>query len=76
MRIREDGKRGELADTLGSKELETLRLVSSGYLQHEVARVRGVNPQTVKNCLVTVRGKLRARTTAHAVATAKDRGLI
>jgi len=74
--VREDGKRGELVDTLGSKELETLRLMSLGYLYHEVAKVMGVRPQTVKNCLAVVRKKLNARTTAHAVAIAKDRGLI
>jgi len=76
MEVREDRKRGELVDTLGSRELETLRLMSSGYVYREVAEVMGISPQTVKNCLAVVRGKLNARTTAHAVAIAKDRGLI
>lgn len=76
MRVEEDGKRGESTDTLGSRELETLRLMSLGHLYHEVALAMGVSPQTVKNCLTVVRRKLDAHTTAHAVAIAKDRGLI
>lgn len=77
MIAREDGTRGELhSKELHPRELETLRLLSQGYTFKEIAVFMGIQWQTIKNRLTVVRSKLGARNTIHAVAIAKDRGLI
>lgn len=77
MGARNDGTRGELHSTeLYPREVETLRLLSQGYSQKEVASQMGVGWQTIKNRLTVIKDKLEAKNTTHAVAIAKDRGLI
>ena len=77
---RDDGTRGESpwspGDPLSAKETETLRLLAQGYTYDGIARIRKVSNQTVKNQMQAVYIKLGAHTRAHAVAIAKDRGLI
>lgn len=72
--------RGELPQLLGKPlsliELEVLILVSQGHPYSEIADMRKRSAQTVKNEGRAVMLKLGARNGAHAVAIAKDRGLI
>lgn len=62
--------------SLTPRELDILKLTSGGYSSIEVARELGIKSQTVRNQKVTINLKLGARTSAHAVAIAKDRGII
>lgn len=62
--------------TVSGCELETMRLAANGFCTKEIARQRGVSYATVNFQLDTVRDKLGARDTKHAVAILATRGLI
>lgn len=72
--------RGELPTLLGKPlsdvELEILKLLSQGYNYPEITDIRKRCLQTVKNEGLRLMQKLGACTAAHAVAIAKDKGLI
>jgi len=72
--------RGELPSLLGKPlteiELGILKLVSQGYFYPKIASMRKRCLQTIKNEGRTLQLKLGARNSAHAVAIAKDKGLI
>lgn len=61
---------------LSPRELRTLREYASGLLEREVAKKLRVTLPTVKSALHRVRHKLGARHIGHAIALAKERGLI
>lgn len=61
---------------LTSREVAVLKLVARGYTFKKVGRTLGNSERTVRNQMVSVRLKLRAHNSPHAVAIAKDRGLI
>lgn len=62
--------------TLTDRELEILRLLSSGARPAEVAEKLFVSIKTVKNHLTSVYAKLGVQTGAQAVAEAYRRGLV
>lgn len=64
------------SDRLTPRELEVLRLTALGYRNPEVATKLSVEAQTIKNHKHSIFLKLEARTSAHAVSIAKDKGLI
>ena len=61
---------------LTDRELDVLKLVAQGFTAGEIATSLGNKERTVRNQMESVRLKLRAHNSAHAVAIAKDRGLI
>ena len=61
---------------LSPRQTETLRHMADGMSIKQVARHSNIATDTVKKCLIIVRLKMGARTTAHAVALAKDSGLL
>lgn len=61
---------------LTSRELAVLKLVARGYTYKKIACTLGNKEKTVRNHMVTVRLKLRAHNSPHAVAIAKDKGLV
>jgi DNA-binding NarL/FixJ family response regulator len=61
---------------LTNRELEILRAASLGYTCKQIANHYHNVEQTIKNHMYHVRIKLKAINTPHAVAIAKDRGLI
>lgn len=61
---------------LTSRELAVLKLVARGYTCKKIARKLGTKERTVRNQVESVRLKLRAHNSPHAVAIAKDKGLI
>ena len=63
-------------DTLTPAETEILRYLSHGLSPDDVARLRVVSPETVRGQVKTLRARLAAKTTAHAVAIALRHGLI
>lgn len=71
-----DGTRGEMPMKLTERHLELLKLLSQGYTLVEVASAWSRRCSTVKNCSAGLRYRLGARSLTHAVAIAKDRGLI
>jgi len=61
---------------LTSRELEILKLTSQGYSSVDISRLFGTKGQTVRNQKVIICIKLGAKTSTHAVAVAKDRGIL
>lgn len=57
-------------------ELETLQNLSDGLSYNDIAVMREVAPDTIKKRAERVRKQLGAKNTVHAVAIAKERGLI
>lgn len=57
---------------LTDREREVLELLCLGYTNKEIAQACGTSPNTVRNQLVSVFGKLGASTRAEAVAIAKS----
>lgn len=47
-----------------------LQLIADGAMQHEIAEAFHIHPSTLKAELVTIRERLGARSTTHAVALA------
>lgn len=75
---RDDGTRGELSKPAkpSPRQLEILRLIAKGYSGPKAAEVLGIAYSTLKNHVTRLLWVLGAKTAAHAVAIAKDRGLI
>ncbi len=69
-------RRAEDAHPLTTRELEILRLVASGASNREIARQLTLSPQTIKNQLSIIYGKLGVSNRTEAVVAALDRGLI
>jgi DNA-binding NarL/FixJ family response regulator len=65
-----------LPEPLSTRELEILRLVSSGLSNKEIADNLVIAEGTVKNHLTSILGKLEARDRMQAVIKARDLGLI
>jgi DNA-binding CsgD family transcriptional regulator len=61
---------------LTDRELQTLRLVSRGMTEEDIARELGISPKTVGNHKRRIYAKLGVRTQTHAVATALRHGLL
>jgi len=62
--------------TLTLRQLEVLRLVSTGKTDKEIARVLGLSPRTVEMHVCHVLDTLHCRSRADAVRAAMARGLI
>lgn len=58
------------------RQAEVLEFVAQGFTNREIGARLGVIEQTVKNHMTEVLLRLEARSRAHAVAVAKDMGLI
>jgi DNA-binding NarL/FixJ family response regulator len=65
-----------LAEPLSTRELEILRLVSTGLSNKEIADTLVIAEGTVKNHLTSILGKLEARDRMQAVIKARELGLI
>ena len=63
-------------ENLSRRELEILRMVSTGMSNKEIALSLVIAEGTVKNHLTSIFNKLNARDRMHAVLIAKDLGLI
>lgn len=66
----------DLIRPLTPRELDVLRLVSAGKMGRETAVILGVGHHTVVKHLSSIRLKLQARTTPHAVTIAMERGIL
>lgn len=66
------GKYGGLTDP----EVQTLRDLSNGLRQAEIAKLRGISPDTVKKRLERARVALGSRNAVQAVAVAVKRGIL
>ena len=62
------------ADRPTPREMQILELIAHGHTVGDVARELGVAPSTIKTHLGHLRDRMRARTTAHAVAIGYERG--
>ena len=67
---------GALAEPLSERELEVLRLLSSGMSNREVAQNLFVALSTVKTHVNSIYRKLEARSRTHAVARARELDLL
>jgi len=65
-----------LVEPLSTRELEILRLVSTGLSNKEIADTLVIAEGTVKNHLTSILGKLEARDRMQAVIKARELGLI
>jgi DNA-binding CsgD family transcriptional regulator len=61
---------------LSARESQVLALLTQGASDREIARSLGLSPATVQTHVRNAKSKLGARTRAHAVAIAIQRGLI
>lgn len=68
--------RSRRTSELTQREREVLGLVAEGLVDSEIAGVLGLARATVRTQVGVIRLKLDARTRAHAVAIAKDRGIL
>ncbi len=66
----------ELVDPLSSREIEILRLVSTGLSNKEIADKLVIAEGTVKNHLTNILAKLSAKDRMQAVIKARDLGII
>ncbi len=66
----------ELVDPLSSREVEILRLVSTGLSNKEIADKLVIAEGTVKNHLTNILAKLSAKDRMQAVIKARDLGII
>lgn len=66
----------EAVEPLSPREREVLALVAEGYTDEDVARVLGFAVSTARTHLKSIRGKLRARSRAEAVARALSMGML
>ena len=62
--------------SIAHRELDVLALVSQGLTYRLIARMLVITPRTASFHMVNVRGKLRAKNNAHAVALAFHVGLL
>ena len=63
-------------DPLTPRELQMLKLISTGLNQPQVAAAMGIGLETVKTYTAMVRLKLQADNTTHAVAIALRKGVL
>src|SRR6266566_3297538 len=63
-------------DTLSSREIEVLRLVSGGNANKEIAAQLTITEETVKGHIKNILGKLGANDRTHAVTIGLKRGII
>jgi DNA-binding CsgD family transcriptional regulator len=63
-------------DKLSRRQLDVLRCAAAGLDPHEMPEMLGIGYQSVQTHLRLAKYKLRAKTTAHAVALALREGLI
>ena len=61
---------------LTPRELDVLGLVAQGFVYRDIGRTLGIAEYTARNHMLSVEQKLGAHTAPHAVAIAKDRGII
>lgn len=61
---------------LTGRELQTLRLMSAGLTNHEIADNLTLSYHTVRNHVCNIRGKLQARNRDEAVRIARNLGLL
>ncbi|MEX6633416.1 helix-turn-helix domain-containing protein [Hyphococcus lacteus] len=61
---------------LTTRQREILRLISEGYRTAWIAAALGIKPETVNAHILRIREKLNAKSNAHAVALAKDLGIL
>jgi len=66
----------ESTNLLNARQLQILKLVAMGYIDKEIGDILGLSKNTVKNHFAFIRAILRAHNRAHAVAIAKDEGLL
>ena len=65
-----------LGKPLGNGEVNILSLASQGHSYAEIADMRGTCYQTVNNQMAVIFRKLDARNITHAIAIARDKGLV
>ena len=65
-----------MTPALTRRQRQVLQSAADGFRREETAHVLGVRDDTVKHHLEAARRRLRARTTAQAVATAIAQGQI
>jgi two-component system invasion response regulator UvrY len=70
------GEGRSLADELGPRETEILRLVAIGRTTQEIATFLNLSPKTVQNYHYQIKSKIGARTDAHLVWLAIGAGLV
>jgi DNA-binding NarL/FixJ family response regulator len=63
-------------DTLSAREIEVLRLISSGNANKKIAALLSITEETVKGHIKNILAKLRANDRTHAVTTGLKRGII
>jgi DNA-binding CsgD family transcriptional regulator len=61
---------------LSARQLQALTLAADGLTNERIGQRLYVSAWTIKNDLIAVRNRLRARNTAHAVAIAMRNGLL
>ena len=66
----------KLMEQLSDREMQVLELIAQGYTNKALADELGVSLNTVQHHVHNAIEKLWALSRAHAVAIAKDRGLI
>jgi len=66
----------EIIDILTPRQTEILNLISRGYVYKEIADKLGIGIQTIKNHTTSIYFRLHASNAPHAVAIAKERGII
>jgi len=58
------------------RELQTLRALSQGWIDREIARMLGLRERTINHYVQSILGKLSANNRTHAVIQALRMGLI
>jgi DNA-binding CsgD family transcriptional regulator len=61
---------------LTARELQCLSGIANGLMAEAIGHALGINFRTVEKHLASARLKLKAKTTAHAVAIATELGLV
>ncbi|HEU4947070.1 MAG TPA: LuxR C-terminal-related transcriptional regulator [Kribbella sp.] len=72
----QDGRIADLVEALTKRELEVLRLIAAGRQNREIAQDLVVTLDTVKKHISHILTKLEATSRTHAVARARELGLI
>lgn len=71
--LRHRPERDEIGERLTSREVQTLRLISQGLSNKEIARELGISLSTVKNHVHSVLEKLRVQSRSQAAARIRNR---
>ena len=61
---------------LNGRELEIIRHTACGFTAKEIAKMIGLEPRTVQGYVESIRRKLVARNTSHAVFIASQKHLL